>query len=272
MPTYKKHIMNSLLQENIKFIRKRGLGLTQATFAKTLGVTRSAIGSYEEGRAEPKLEIIIKIAALYKISTDQLLTQALSTLTNEHGIFTPNSHSFNNAAPSAASNNIISGRELKVRELIVPTDAAGNELVSLVPEKAKAGYLAGYADAAYLKDLPNIKLPFLPHEGTFRAFQIEGDSMPPLPSGSIVIGEFIENWYDIKDKRTYVVVSNREGLVYKRVINQIETDQKIRCRSDNPRYDDFDIAISDVQEVWRAKAFIINSEDDGLCCFFTKYC
>ena len=47
----------SLVSENIKFFRKQ-LGFTQEQLALRIGIKRSLLGAYEEGRAEPGLETL----------------------------------------------------------------------------------------------------------------------------------------------------------------------------------------------------------------------
>ena len=93
-------------------------------------------------------------------------------------------------------------------------------------------------------------------QGTFRAFQIKGDSMLPIQSGSYVLGEYIENWNWIKNGETYIIVSKDEGVVYKRVFNKIEESQSLDLHSDNKIYEPFSIQINDVVEVWKAKGYL----------------
>ena len=92
--------------------------------------------------------------------------------------------------------------------------------------------------------------------GTFRAFEIKGDSMLPLPSGSIIIGEYVENWADVKPAETYVVVSKNDGVVYKRVGNKFKDQKKLKLMSDNPVYDPYEVSGEDILELWKAKAYI----------------
>lgn len=58
--------------KNIKKIRNVR-GLTQSQLADLLEVSRGVISSYEEGRAEPKIETILKTAEVFHLSTDILL-------------------------------------------------------------------------------------------------------------------------------------------------------------------------------------------------------
>lgn len=48
-------------------------GLTQAQFAKLLGVSSSAVGMYEQGRREPDGDLLAHIATILHCSTDELL-------------------------------------------------------------------------------------------------------------------------------------------------------------------------------------------------------
>ncbi len=52
--------------------------MTQTEFAKLFDLKRTALGSYEEGRAEAKINTIIKIADHFKLSLDQLLRKELT--------------------------------------------------------------------------------------------------------------------------------------------------------------------------------------------------
>ncbi len=60
--------------ENIKKIRSVR-GLTQSQLADMIDVSRGVISSYEEGRAEPKIETIIKTADIFQLTVDVLLKQ-----------------------------------------------------------------------------------------------------------------------------------------------------------------------------------------------------
>lgn len=63
--------------KNIKKIRNVR-GLTQAQLAEMIEVNRGVISSYEEGRAEPKIETIIKTAEVFQLSIDLLLKNSVT--------------------------------------------------------------------------------------------------------------------------------------------------------------------------------------------------
>lgn len=60
--------------KKIRLIKK----LSQTSFAELFEIKRSSIGAYEEGRAEPKLEMIIRIANYFSISVDSLVNSELT--------------------------------------------------------------------------------------------------------------------------------------------------------------------------------------------------
>ncbi len=220
------------LNENIRVLRKK-LSLTQDQFAFKVGIKRSLIGSYEEGRAEPKLELLQKMAEVFLISVDELIGKQFS------------------------SDSVLSERKISNnKEIVVLTvDSSQRENIELVQHKAAAGYLNGFADAEYVKELPRFHLPMLKH-GSYRAFEISGDSMLPLLPGTIVVGEYVDELRSIKSGKTYILVTQREGVVYKRVFNYLADNGTLFLVSDNRQYAPYQLSGSEVMEVWMAKAYI----------------
>lgn len=228
----------SIISNNIKYLRKKNK-LTQEQFAGKINIKRSLVGAYEEGRADPRLHNLLNISAIFDVSVDMLISKDISTLHEQ---------------PTNSSQNPQDKSGLRV--LAITVDQEGRELIELVPQKAAAGYLNGFADPEYLEELPKFRLPNLPANGTYRAFEISGDSMLPLFSGTVVVGQYVEDWQHVKSGKTYVVVTSTEGVVYKRVFNHIDEDRKLSLVSDNKIFAPFEVAASDVLEIWEAKAFI----------------
>ncbi len=67
----------SYIGKNIRKIRM-SKKLTQTEFAELFDLKRTAVGSYEEGRAEPKIDTLIKIADYFNLTLDQLLRKELT--------------------------------------------------------------------------------------------------------------------------------------------------------------------------------------------------
>ncbi|MBE8712337.1 XRE family transcriptional regulator [Sphingobacterium hungaricum] len=222
----------SNIASNLKYLRRKK-SLTQQQFADLMEIKRASVGAYEEDRAEPKYELLKKIAEYYELSMDELANDTID-------------EKWKPVARSNASN---------LRVLSISVDSDDRENIELVPVKASAGYLNGYADPEYVADLPKFSLPMF-NQGTFRAFEIKGDSMLPLTSGSIIIGEYVENWHDIKPGQTYVIISKNDGVVYKRIAFKFKEEKGLKLVSDNKVYEPYWVESDDLLEIWKAKAFI----------------
>lgn len=217
----------SVAGKNFKYLRKLR-GWTQEEFANRLGIKRSLIGAYEEERAEPRLEVLEQVCMLFKLSLDDVL---LNDLTNE----------------KTKGSYLDKRRQLKMMNDV--------QVISFVPIKAAAGYLNGYADPEFIDELNTFTLPMLA-PGQYRAFEIVGDSMLPTVSGSVIVGEKIESLDEVKNNFAYIVVSKQDGIVYKRIVRNNKTKQKVTLVSDNPVFEPYNINTEDIIEVWRAQMVI----------------
>jgi hypothetical protein len=126
----------------------------------------------------------------------------------------------------------------------------------LVSEKAKAGYSSGFADPEYIRILPTFQLPFLSADKKYRTFQINGDSMLPIPHGSWVTGEFVQNWELIRNRQAYIILTLNEGILFKVVENMIAESGLLRLHSLNPIYLPYSIHVNEIREVWRFVHYI----------------
>lgn len=226
-----------LLAQNIKTLRNKA-GWSQQVLADQLGMGRSTLAEYERGKTEPNIDTLIKLTELFNISLDQLICKNLL----------------------AESYEIIRNKDLRVLAITVDRDKKGN--IELVDTKAEAGYLESAQDPEYIRDLPRIWFPSIP-EGTYRGFEIQGESMLPMEPGSIVICAYVEKLSELKDNRTYVVVSQQEGLVYKRVrVNQ--SRKSLTLTSDNELYAPYEISFTDIREIWQYYAHLSFSDSKQL--------
>jgi transcriptional regulator with XRE-family HTH domain len=213
--------------KNLRYLRKLR-GWTQEEFANKLKIKRSLIGAYEEERAEPRLDVLENLCNIFKLSLDDLLLKDLT-------------------ASKGAGSYLDKRRQLKM--------SAETQVIQFVPVKAAAGYLAGYADPEFIDELNTFTLPML-GSGNFRAFEIVGDSMLPTPSGSVIVGEKINDVEDVKANNTYIVVSKSEGIVYKRIMKNNRLKNKLTLVSDNPQYSPYNVSTEDIIEMWKAQMVI----------------
>ena len=61
------------LQENLKFYRVKAGYKTAKEFSNALGIPYNTYTAYENQKREPKLDMLVKIADLLHVSTDELL-------------------------------------------------------------------------------------------------------------------------------------------------------------------------------------------------------
>lgn len=210
--------------KNFRYLRKLK-GWTQEELSIKLEIKRSLVGAYEEERAEPKLEAMERLCKLFKLTLDDLILKDL--------------------AAQKTTNYLELRRNLKLDENI------SKGLIHLVPIKAAAGYLTGYSDPDFLDELNTFTLPMLT-PGNYRAFEIIGDSMMPTPSGSVIVGEKVEDLEEVKTSNTYVLLSKNDGVVYKRIVKNNKVKNKITLVSDNPSYEPYNVNSEDVLEMWKA--------------------
>lgn len=213
----------SILSANMKYLRKK-FGLTQSDLGERLGVKRPVIGAYEENRAEPRLSLLIDMGRYFGVDVDDLISRDLSVL-----------------QPGRIHHR-------------------DRSAIPVVPVKAAAGYMNGYADEEYLDTLPTVDLTTtsIPLTSDMRVFQISGDSMLPIPDGAYIICSKVESLSELKEGKRHIVVTNTEGIVYKRVY---VLEDKLRLVSDNAGFSPFEVHLGDVRELWKTAGFILPDED-----------
>jgi len=231
-----------MIGNNLKLLRKQFLK-SQDEVSKALGLNRSTYSGYENAVAQPSIDIIAKICDYYNISTDVLLRNDFSTYTEKkwkdiHG----------------AWKQTAKGSGLRILTSQVTDD--NEELIEMIPAKAEAGYATGYADPEFIKELPTIRLPFLSKNRKHRTFPISGDSMPPVADGSFVVGEFIEDWTSIPNDTPCIVVTNDNGIVFKILENNLQTNKAFLLSSTNAFYEPYEVSVNEVLEIWRFRCYI----------------
>ena len=227
---------------NIKLLRRRK-GFTQEDMARTLGIKRPTLSGYENGVAKPNIATLLAFSDFFKVSIDTLIRIDLKKL------------------PESQLRQLEQGHDVYVRGgqlrvLATTVDQNNRENIELVPEKAEAGYTTGFADPEYISELPRFTLPFLPDEKKFRTFQIRGDSMLPIPDGSWITGEFVQDWSQLKDGQACIVLTIDDGVVFKVLENQWEEEGAFLARSLNPVFEPYLIPVIEIKEIWKFTHFI----------------
>lgn len=229
-------LVNQLkIARNIKLLRL-GRGLTQEQLADALVIPSTRYANYEQGTRAIPIDTLSAVSSYFHIALDALVKSDLSKV-DLKGLMK------------------VGGNRLLFPILI--KDDGKFESIEVVPVKASAGYLSGYTDPEFIETLPRASLPFI-GIGTHRGFPLTGDSMLPIPDGAIIIGKFVEEIADIKNGRTYILVSTT-GIVYKRVYIKAG-ENALSLVSDNKIYSTFEMPFENILELWEFRCFISTKE------------
>lgn len=229
-------------KNNIKLLRKRK-GRTQDDVSHALNMKRPTLSGYENGVGHPNLSALLTFSDYFGVALDTLVKVDLESLSDSQLSQLEKGYDI-----------YIKGTNLRV--LATTVDQDNEENIELVNEKARAGYAAGYADPEYIRILPTFKLPFLSKQKKYRSFQISGDSMLPIPDGSYVTGEFVQDWNTIRNHHAYIILTRDEGMVFKVIENKIDNNGKLMLHSLNPLFLPYEIKVSDVTEIWKFVNYI----------------
>lgn len=226
----------SLFSDNIRYLRVQK-NISQEKLATALLIARARYVKYESGTSEAPYDILKRISKYYHVSIDLLLNVDLRKIDMD-GIL------------KLEDNRIL---------LPITIDTVGENTIEIIPQKAKAGYLNGYSDPEFIEGLQQISLPFLKN-GKFRAFPVSGDSMPPHRDGSFIIGKYLETLGEVRDGRTYILLTKDDGIVYKRLNRNGKNN--LMLSSDNSFYEPYSVKASDILEIWEYACSIATKESE----------
>lgn len=243
----------SAIGERIKALRQE-LKLNQEEFAAPLEIKRASLSQIETGTIAPSLELLYKIVGKFNTSYNWLIN-------GEGGQVDVNLNVNPIVNPKLKKKEI---SEYAVQEdrapyykpnvLPIVVDQHNDEKIVLVPVSARAGYLTGFGDPEFIRELPHFSLVGY-SGGTYRAFEVEGDSMEPtlLPK-DIIVCQYIENPTWVLNGEIYVVHTDT-GLVVKRCFYD-KRSNKLEMVSDNDYISSYKLHAADVRELWRFRCVI----------------
>jgi len=259
--------MKRNLSANLKYLRKEA-GKSQSDIGLQLNKAHTSIGNWEKGISEPSLTEIEEIARIFEIDPILLLTTDLQNVhlnkkedikKSEENVHL-NVHQRVHLNVEKEQKGDKPPKAISLIPKVVTVDSRGEENMVLVPIKAAAGYLNGYGDQAFIQTLPAYRLPGY-NNGIYRMFEVAGLSMhPTLNDGDLLITRSVETIDGIVNDRIHVVVTANDGIVVKRVLNRVQTDNKLILKSDNVKdkheYPNMVIDPTEVREIWFVVAFI----------------
>ncbi|AEI51293.1 XRE family transcriptional regulator [Runella slithyformis] len=237
---------------NLIFLRNREKK-SQNEIADAVGIGRGSYSQYERGRSMPPMDVLVRLADLFHLSLDTLVRKNLAVLRSSEL-----EELFNASVQSAK------GIHLRILPISVGIDNKDN--VEVVPKKARAGYIGGgHGDVGFISELTRFRLPILPENRKYRMFQIEGDSMYPIPDGAYILGSYVQNWFSVKENKSYIFIT-AEDIVFKTVTavpNVKAADPAFILSSLNSLYAPYRVKLEEVLEIWEFTLFMSTDVPEG---------
>lgn len=231
MATFEESIVNQRFRMVYDELEQRGLIKGKSDIAKKMGTYNHIINSILKGQRNITLEQLHKLFDGFNLNANYLFG-----ISDELFLDETNRHNAPIRTRSKASNT-----------------AGDRQNITLVPQKAVAGYALEHQDKTYLESLQRFSIPEM--EGELIAFEIRGDSMlPTITNGDILVCEPLERDTPLRDNHVYVIVT--DGVVAKRIqqVRKRNKITKLRLISDNDAvYKPYEIALEEVRQVLKVK-------------------
>ncbi|MDT0677535.1 helix-turn-helix domain-containing protein [Autumnicola musiva] len=222
----------SYFGKNIRNIRNVK-EMSQQAFAGMFELKRGTLGAYEEGRSEPRIETIIKIASHFNISIDDLLTTELTI-----------------------------NKLLKFKNDLAPERTLNTEYfpeVSCIVPASEQDYIRYFDKPHFIEGLPCLRLPVNP-DRKFRAYVLTNMEMTgndrSLRPNDIVIGEKIATEKFSNIESGSLVLGLMQDWLFLRKF--YISGEKVILRAANKDIDDTEIKLADLKELWLVKYSILS--------------
>lgn len=217
--------VNKRFREVYKALDDNNLIKGKSDIARELGTYNHVINSILKGKRNITVDQLNKLFEIYSVNANYIFGGVEPMFANEGDIPAHGFGGFNQA---------------------------GRKNITLIPQKALAGYALESDNPDYFSQLQKFSIPNM--EGELIAIEISGDSMmPTITSGDMVICERIERNTPLKDNAVYVIVTD---VVVAKRIQQIKKGAQtvgLRLISDNNIYRPYDVELNDVSQILKVK-------------------
>ncbi len=260
--------MENNFRSNIEYLRKIK-GISYAGIGLQADCSANTVSYWIHKNTEPKMIEVERLARFFEIPIQELLYSNLS----KGNLIEKSEQSENVPKGNLNGNlkgNLISepaqivhkwGDGVWVAPKVVVVGDDREENIVFVDLKARAGYLNGYGDMVWMGKQPSFRLPNLP-SGSYRAFEVEGLSMyPTLKNTDIAITRAVETLDDVADYKIYVIITAEHGIVIKRLLNRLKTDNRLVLISDSPEFPPIVVIPDQVLEIWQLVRYIATTDE-----------
>ena len=237
------------IERILELIKQRGV--TQYRLSKDLGISESVISSWKRNVQKPSIDISVKIAEYFNVTTDYLLgvtenpeTSAAkgqdyskdeTDLVSTYRQLTPNSKQI---VQTVAQMELRHVRAVKQGETPIKVTKKRGEMLKVYNQPAAAGY-GNYLSDNGDEDYEMVSVPCIPCGVEF-GIRIQGDSMlPDMDDGDIV---FVKRQPSIEIGETGIFIYDGDAYCKKLVYR----DNTYYLRSNNSKYKDIELFGDDI--------------------------
>lgn len=231
MGSFSDHIVNQRFNKIYLELEKYNLIKGKSDIAKKLGTYNHVINSILKGQRNITVDQLHKLFEIYRVNANYIFG-----ISNEMFL-----------EPPAGIFGDVPTRSLDERQ------SGGRQNITLVPERALAGYALEHQDREFLDNLQKFSIPNL--DGELVAFEISGDSMmPTVTNGDLVVCEKIDRDTPMRDNHVYIIVT--DTVVAKRIqqIREGSDVTRLRLISDNSTvYKPYEVELEEIRQLLKVK-------------------
>lgn len=213
---------------------------TQKDFAQKSGIHATDMSKYLSGKMEFTPTLLVKLEDVFGV--------------NRRWLTTGEGDMFGGAGPMRPT-----GEELRAQKAFGEKPQLGIPAVRI---PSQANYRLHLADQYFERELERFFIPGFPYDGdTFRAWQIEGDSMTYINAAGMEEGLLDKEWIisEVSDPRNWS--GRRNWYIYTIVTETLITTKRLYKLNDfefamipdNPHYPQELLNIEDIGELWLFK-------------------
>ncbi len=236
---------------------------TQAETASSLGLKRSTYVNYEKGGNEPSLDVLLKIANLYGLNIEQLLTEKLekgnlNEKTKNKFSDTKGNLKGNPMGNPLPEKSLVSGKTERIKELQKLADEVketfgktGAYNVHDFDGHAAAGQAIALLEEDKKRREPNMYLPGLGPGLHVRVTAIGESMFPSIKPGDKAVSTWVPDLKEVRSGEVYLVIDANDGAVYKRLYKEGKTH--LRLESDNEMFRPYTRHLEDILALFRVR-------------------
>lgn len=220
--------INQRFADAVNYLLVNRLAHNKNEIMASLGLYLGRLSLILVGKANVSTDNIAMLSVRYGVSARWILTGLGSIM--EDGTGAP-------PTPSQSSDKVEKGAALS------------SDALPLIPLAALAGFNGIDEPGVRLSDCVQYVVPEFVQSGADFLIRVQGTSMvPTFQSGDVVACHKLETgaWIDYGDP---YVIDGAQGIMVKRLYNDVSNPDKLLCKSDNPDVAPFSISKTEVRSL-----------------------